>query len=54
MNINTINTHYNLPFDMSVCLKPRVILLLVAGALFILGHYKSRPQAVQTEPLFLP
>lgn len=37
INISAINSYYHWPFDVSVCLKPQVILFLAAGALFILG-----------------
>lgn len=48
INISTINTDYHQPFDVSVCLKPRLILLLVAEALFILGWCMPRPLPAQT------
>ncbi len=54
INISIINSYYYWPFDVSVCLKPPVILLFMAGALFILGCFMSCRLPVQTkEPLFL-
>lgn len=48
INISTINSDYHQPFDVSVCLKPQLILLLMAEALFILRWCTPRPLSAQT------